>query len=133
VLVPSSPCCGPARADNLTPKPAACHDIYKELVEIDTTTATGERRGVGALAARLKAAASRRRMCCAVARAAQGNLVARLRGTGSASRSCCGASRRGAALRRTGRSIRQADRAKTLLLGPRLQRRQIHGDGFVTN
>jgi len=48
---------GEARADNLTPDQQLAHDVYKELVEIDTTTATGDtQRAAEAMAARLKAA-----------------------------------------------------------------------------
>src|ERR1700742_3034391 len=47
----------PARADSLNPDQQRAHDIYKELVEIDTTTATGDTKGAAeAMAARLKAA-----------------------------------------------------------------------------
>src|SRR6201985_1029730 len=47
----------PARADTLTPDQQRAHDIYKELVEIDTTTATGDTKAAAdAMAARLKAA-----------------------------------------------------------------------------
>ena len=48
---------GAARADGLTPDQQLAHDIYKELVEIDTTTATGDtKQAAEAMAARLKAA-----------------------------------------------------------------------------
>jgi len=76
--------CGPARADNLTPNQQLAHDIYKELVEIDTTTATGDtRKAAEALAARLKAAGFPDADVHALSPAPRkGNLVARLRGTG---------------------------------------------------
>ena len=48
---------GAAAAEGLTANQQLAHDIYKELVEIDTTTATGDTdRAAQALAARLKAA-----------------------------------------------------------------------------
>jgi acetylornithine deacetylase/succinyl-diaminopimelate desuccinylase-like protein len=76
--------CGPARADNLTPNQQLAHDIYKELVEIDTTTATGDtKKAAEALAARLKAAGFPDADVHALSPAPRkGNLVARLRGTG---------------------------------------------------
>jgi acetylornithine deacetylase/succinyl-diaminopimelate desuccinylase-like protein len=76
--------CGPARADNLTPNQQLAHDIYKELVEIDTTTATGDtRKAAEALAARLKAAGFADADVHALSPAPRkGNLVARLHGTG---------------------------------------------------
>jgi hypothetical protein len=46
-----------ARARGLTNDQQLAHDIYKELVEIDTTTATGDTgQAAEAMAARLKAA-----------------------------------------------------------------------------
>src|ERR1700745_4378152 len=76
--------CGPARADNLTPNQQLAHDIYKELVEIDTTTATGDtKKAAEALAARLKAAGFPDADVHALSPAPRkGNLVARLHGTG---------------------------------------------------
>src|ERR1700744_2172679 len=48
---------GAERADSLTPDQQRAHDIYKELVEIDTTTATGDTKAAAeAMAARLKSA-----------------------------------------------------------------------------
>jgi hypothetical protein len=42
-----------AGAEGLTPEQQLAHDIYKELVEIDTTTATGDTtRAAEAMAAR---------------------------------------------------------------------------------
>src|SRR5271169_1863852 len=74
----------PARADGLTPNQQLAHDIYKELVEIDTTTATGDtKKAAEALAARLKAAGFPDADVQALSPAPRkGNLVARLRGTG---------------------------------------------------
>jgi acetylornithine deacetylase/succinyl-diaminopimelate desuccinylase-like protein len=76
--------CGPARADDLTPSQQLAHDIYKELVEIDTTTATGDtKKAAEALAARLKAAGFPDVDVHALSPAPRkGNLVARLHGTG---------------------------------------------------
>jgi len=76
--------CGSARADNLTANQQLAHDIYKELVEIDTTTATGDtRKAAEAMAARLKAAGFPEADVQALSPAPRkGNLVARLRGTG---------------------------------------------------
>ena len=75
---------GEARADNLTPDQQLAHDIYKELVEIDTTTATGDtQRAAEAMAARLKAAGFPEEDVHAFSPAPhKGDLVARLRGTG---------------------------------------------------
>ena len=47
----------PGRADELSPQQQFARDVYKELVEIDTTTATGDTLAAAqAMAARLKAA-----------------------------------------------------------------------------
>ena len=72
----------PARADSLTADQQRAHDIYKELVEIDTTTATGDTRAAAeAMAARLKAAGFGDADAQALSPAPRkGNLVARLRG-----------------------------------------------------
>jgi acetylornithine deacetylase/succinyl-diaminopimelate desuccinylase-like protein len=74
----------PAKADGLTPNQQLAHDIYKELVEIDTTTATGDtKRAAEAMAARLKAAGFPDADVQAFSPAPRkGNLVARLHGTG---------------------------------------------------
>src|SRR5215813_6808980 len=74
----------PARADNLTADQQRAHDIYKELVEIDTTTATGDTKAAAeAMAARLKAAGFPDEDVHAFSPAPRkGNLVARLHGTG---------------------------------------------------
>ncbi|MGB6399889.1 MAG: hypothetical protein WBF73_30040, partial [Bradyrhizobium sp.] len=46
-----------AGAEGLTAQQQLAHDIYQELIEIDTTTATGDTaRAAEAMAARLKAA-----------------------------------------------------------------------------
>src|SRR5450631_2544096 len=75
----------PAAAEALSPQQQLAFDIYKELVEINTVTATGDTaRAAEAMAARLKAAG----FADADVRAFQpaprkGNLVARLRGSGA--------------------------------------------------
>jgi acetylornithine deacetylase/succinyl-diaminopimelate desuccinylase-like protein len=74
-----------ARADSLTPDQQRAHDIYKELVEIDTTTATGDtKQAAEAMAARLKAAAFPDADVQVFSPAPRkGNLVARLHGSGA--------------------------------------------------
>jgi acetylornithine deacetylase/succinyl-diaminopimelate desuccinylase-like protein len=74
----------PAKADLLTPAQQLARDVYQELVEIDTTTATGDtRRAAEAMAARLKAAGFPDEDVQVFSPAPRkGNLVARLRGTG---------------------------------------------------
>jgi acetylornithine deacetylase/succinyl-diaminopimelate desuccinylase-like protein len=73
-----------AAAEGLTPQQQLAHDIYKELVEIDTTTATGDTaRAAEAMAARLKAAGFPDADVQVFTPAAhKGNLVARLHGSG---------------------------------------------------
>ena len=75
---------GLARAEALTPPQQLAFDIYKELVEIDTTTATGDtRQAAEAMAARLRAAGFAGDDVQVFSPAPRkGNLVARLRGTG---------------------------------------------------
>src|SRR5215831_2736261 len=72
----------PAGAEGLTPQQQLAYDIYKELIEIDTTTATGDtRRAAEAMAARLKAAGFPDTDVQAFSPAPKkGNLVARLHG-----------------------------------------------------
>ncbi len=74
----------PAEAEVLSPRQQLDFNIYKELVEIDTTTATGDtRKAAEAMAARLKAAGFPDADVQALSPAPRkGNLVARLRGTG---------------------------------------------------
>jgi acetylornithine deacetylase/succinyl-diaminopimelate desuccinylase-like protein len=74
-----------ARGDDLTPNQQRAHDIYKELVEIDTTTATGDtRHAAEAMAARLKAAGFGDADVQVFSPAPRkGNLVARLHGSGA--------------------------------------------------
>src|SRR5881227_3901530 len=72
------------RAEALTPQQQLAFDVYKDLVEIDTTTATGDTQSAAeAMAARLRAAGFAGddvQVFSPVPR--KGNLVARLRGTG---------------------------------------------------
>jgi len=76
---------GLARADGLTADQQRAYDIYKELVEIDTTTATGDtRQAAEAMAARLKAAGFPDADVHVFSPAPRkGNLVARLHGSGA--------------------------------------------------
>jgi acetylornithine deacetylase/succinyl-diaminopimelate desuccinylase-like protein len=75
----------PVRAQTRTAQQQLAVDIYKELVEINTVTATGDTaRAAEAMAARLRAAglsASDVQVFTSAPR--KGNLVARLRGTGA--------------------------------------------------
>jgi acetylornithine deacetylase/succinyl-diaminopimelate desuccinylase-like protein len=75
---------GFAWTEALTPPQQLAFDIYKELVEIDTTTATGDtQRAAEAMAARLRAAGFAGDDVQVFSPAPRkGNLVARLRGTG---------------------------------------------------
>ncbi len=75
----------PARADSLTADQQRAHDIYKELVEIDTTTATGDTKAAAeAMAGRLKAAGFPDADVQVFSPAPRkGNLVARLHGSGA--------------------------------------------------
>src|SRR4051812_35321147 len=72
------------RPEALTPQQQLAFDVYKELVEIDTTTATGDtQRAAEAMAARLRAAGFAGDEVQVFSPAPRkGNLVARLRGTG---------------------------------------------------
>src|SRR5207248_1309786 len=76
---------GGASAEELTPSQQLAHDIYKELIEIDTTTATGDTaRAAEAMAARLDAAGFAEADVHALSPAPRkGNLVARLHGSGA--------------------------------------------------
>jgi acetylornithine deacetylase/succinyl-diaminopimelate desuccinylase-like protein len=73
------------RADELSPQQQFARDIYKELVEIDTTTATGDTLlAAQAMAARLKAAGFPDQDIQVFSPAPhKGNLVARLHGSGA--------------------------------------------------
>jgi acetylornithine deacetylase/succinyl-diaminopimelate desuccinylase-like protein len=72
-------------AEGLTPSQQLAHDIYKELVEIDTTTATGDTALAAlAMAARLKAAGFTDEDVHVFSPAPhKGNLVARFKGSGA--------------------------------------------------
>jgi acetylornithine deacetylase/succinyl-diaminopimelate desuccinylase-like protein len=73
------------RAEALSPQQQLAFDVYKELVEIDTTTATGDtKQAADAMAARLRAAGFAEGDVQVFSPAPhKGNLVARLRGTGA--------------------------------------------------
>src|SRR5450432_2198852 len=76
---------GPAAAEALNPQQQLAFDIYKELVEINTVTATGDTaQAAGAMAARLRAAGFAEADVHVFQPAPRkGNLVARLHGTGA--------------------------------------------------
>src|ERR1700693_4960401 len=76
---------GPAAAEALNPQQQLAFDIYKELVEIDTTTATGDtKQAAEAMAGRLKAAGLAEADIQVFSPAPRkGNLVARLHGSGA--------------------------------------------------
>jgi acetylornithine deacetylase/succinyl-diaminopimelate desuccinylase-like protein/enamine deaminase RidA (YjgF/YER057c/UK114 family) len=73
------------RAQALSPQQQLAFDIYKELVEINTVTATGDtKQAAEAMAARLRAAGFAEGDVQVLSPAPRkGNLVARLRGTGA--------------------------------------------------
>ena len=75
----------PARAQTRTAQQQLAVDVYKELVEINTVTATGDTaRAAEAMAARLRAAGfSESNVQVFTPAPRKGNLVARLRGTGA--------------------------------------------------
>jgi acetylornithine deacetylase/succinyl-diaminopimelate desuccinylase-like protein len=75
----------PAAAEALNPQQQLAFDVYKELVEIDTVTATGDTaQAAEAMAARLRAAGFADADVRAFSPAPRkGNLVARLHGTGA--------------------------------------------------
>ncbi len=74
----------PAVAETLTPYQQLARDIFKELVEINTVSTTGDTgRAADAMAARLRAAGFGAQEVQVFKYApGKGNLVARLRGTG---------------------------------------------------
>jgi acetylornithine deacetylase/succinyl-diaminopimelate desuccinylase-like protein len=76
---------GAAAAETLTPQQQFAYDIYKELVEINTVTATGDTaKAAEAMAARLRAAGFADGDVQVLQPAPRkGNLVVRLRGTGA--------------------------------------------------
>jgi len=85
VMLPIALVAGPAGAQTLSAQQQLAHDIYKELVEIDTTTDTGDTGlAADAMAARLRAAGFAGTDVQVFKPAPRkGNLVARLRGTGA--------------------------------------------------
>ncbi|CAN5393657.1 M20/M25/M40 family metallo-hydrolase [soil metagenome] len=78
-------CTSPSFAEDLTPQQQLSRDIYKELIEINTVTATGDtKQAAEAMAARLRAAGFADADVHALSPAPRkGNLVARLRGSGA--------------------------------------------------
>src|SRR6187455_383359 len=74
-----------ATAQPTTPEPRLAHDIYKELIEINTVTASGDTAAAAdAMAARLLAAGFPKEDVQVLKPAPRkGNLVARLRGSGA--------------------------------------------------
>src|SRR6202043_3404103 len=76
---------GPAAAESLSPQQQLAFDIYKELVEINTVTATGDTgKAADAMAARLRAAGFAESDVQVFKPAPRkGNLVARLHGSGA--------------------------------------------------
>src|ERR1700682_2519333 len=76
---------GQAATEGLNPNQQRALDIYKELIEINTVTATGDTaKAAEAMAARLRAAGFPAADAHALSPAPhKGNLVARLRGTGA--------------------------------------------------
>ncbi len=76
---------GPAHAQALTPHQQLARDIFKELIEINTVSETGDTgRAADAMAARLRAAGySGQDLQIFKPAPRKGNLVARLRGTGA--------------------------------------------------
>jgi acetylornithine deacetylase/succinyl-diaminopimelate desuccinylase-like protein len=76
---------GPATAEALSPQQQFAFDIYKELVEINTVTATGDTaQAAEAMAARLRTAGFAEQDIHVFSPAPhKGNLVARLRGSGA--------------------------------------------------
>src|ERR1700709_2233207 len=84
-MLMSAALAGPAMAEGLNPNQQRAFDIYKELIEIDTTTATGDTaKAAEAMAARLRAGGIPDADVHALSPAPRkGNLVARLKGSGA--------------------------------------------------
>ena len=84
VMISAAMASVPALADERSPQQQLAFDIYKELLEIDTTTATGDtKRAAEAMGARLRAAGFTDADVQVFSPAPhKGNLVARLRGSG---------------------------------------------------
>src|SRR4030095_2435014 len=80
-------CAGVASADDLKPEQRALFEIYKELVEINTTDSVGDNtQAARAMAARLVAAGFPQedvQVLVPPGNAKKGNVVARLRGNGT--------------------------------------------------
>ena len=121
-------------ADALSPQQQLAFDIYKELVEINTVTATGDTarcgRGDGGATARRRLSGRRRsRVLAGAAQGQSGRAAARHRR--AQADPAAGASRRRAGQPRglVGRSV-QADREGRLFLCARQRRRQVHGGGL---
>src|ERR1700712_4882347 len=76
---------GPAAAEGLNPNQQRAFDIYKELIEINTVTATGDTaKAAEAMAARLRAGGFADTDVHVFSPAPRkGNLVARLKGSGA--------------------------------------------------
>jgi acetylornithine deacetylase/succinyl-diaminopimelate desuccinylase-like protein len=85
VAIASAASAASVRAETLNPQQQLAFDIFKELIEIDTTTATGDTgQAAEAMAARLRAAGFAEADVHAFSPAPRkGNLVARLRGSGA--------------------------------------------------
>ena len=115
----------------LTPQQQFAHDVYKELIEINTVTPTGDTgKAADAMAARLRAAGfpdSDIQVFKPAPR--KGNLVARLRGTGARKPILLLAHLDVVEARREDWSFDpfKLHRKGRLLLRPRHRRRQIHG------
>src|SRR5580704_6975687 len=79
------PAASPVHADELTPSQQLAFDVYKELLEIDTTTATGDTaKAAEAMGARLRNAGFPDADVHVFSPALhKGNLVARLHGSGA--------------------------------------------------
>src|SRR2546428_8988961 len=75
----------PASAQSLDPRQSLAHDIFKELIEINTTDSVGSTtQAAEAMAARLRAAGFPEEDVKVLGpQERKGNLVARLRGTGA--------------------------------------------------
>ena len=125
---------GTARAETRDCPQQLAFDIFKELVEINTVTATGDTdKAAEAMAARLRAAGfAEPDLQVFTPAPRKGNLVARLRGTGARKPILLLAHLDVVEARRDDWSIGplQADRAGRLFLRTRHQRRQVHGGGL---
>jgi acetylornithine deacetylase/succinyl-diaminopimelate desuccinylase-like protein len=85
LLAVAAGCCIEANAQSLTPRQQLARDIYQELIEINTVTATGDTlRAAEAMAARLRAGGFDPADVQVLSPGPRkGNLVARLRGSGA--------------------------------------------------